>query len=133
MNTLRTFYVATRSQAIGRTVRSALEGLGFACGASWLDEQDYGQGSATLGEKSVAQRAAIALLDEREVRAADFLVLVSEPDGSYVPGGKHVETGMALALRKPVHVVGRRENVFHYHPRVVVHETLGDLVAWLSA
>lgn len=67
------------------------------------------------------ENALAALMDEEDVRmATDGLVLLAEPDGSLVKGGKHVETGMALALRRTVWVVGQRENVFHHHPLVRV-------------
>jgi hypothetical protein len=41
------------------------------------------------------------------------VVLIAEPEGIMVPAGKHIETGMALALGRPVYVIGRSENVFH--------------------
>lgn len=108
------FYVATRRQENARLVRAELLMDGHTCTASWIDLKDYGDGG-----KTEEQLREIALTCEREVRAADVLVLVSEQDGAYVPGGKHVETGMALAWNKVVLVLGPPENVFHRHPLVV--------------
>jgi nucleoside 2-deoxyribosyltransferase len=43
-------------------------------------------------------------------------------------GGKHVETGYALAKGKRVIIVGKRWNVFHYLPEVLVVGSLEELV-----
>jgi len=69
-------------------------------------------------EEEEKTRAAVENLED--VEAADLLILRAEPDRSFVPGGKHVETGAALALGKPVLVLGHPENVFHWHPLVTV-------------
>ncbi|MEX2381622.1 MAG: hypothetical protein WD490_04510 [Opitutales bacterium] len=67
------------------------------------------------------EKTRLTLIDEEDVRAAiDGLVLVAETDGKFVPGGKHVETGIALALGRPVYVIGNHENLFHWHPLVQV-------------
>ena len=64
--------------------------------------------------------------DARRVAAEDFLDVMSADlvilftDDSEVPsrGGRMVEFGIALALRKDVWIVGPRENVFCFLPRV---------------
>ena len=62
--------------------------------------------------------------DVVDVLEADLLIaFTEEPRSSNSRGGRHVEFGMAWALRKPILVVGPRENVFHtlknvrHHPR----------------
>ena len=60
-------------------------------------------------EHTATERAQIALRDCREVRDCDVLVLLDSPQN--VPGGKFVETGLALAYGKRVIVSGRRENM----------------------
>ena len=62
----------------------------------------------------------------------DGVVLIAEPPGQMVPGGKHVETGMALVLGRPVFVIGRKENIFHWHPAVRVFADLDALMAHLG-
>lgn len=65
--------------------------------------------------------AHLAELDREDVLRADGLVLFAEPvrDGG---SGRHVEFGMALAMNKPVFVVGRYENLFQRLPEVQVAE-----------
>jgi hypothetical protein len=40
---------------------------------------------------------------------------------------------MALALGRPVFVIGRKENIFHWHPAVRVFADLDALMAHLAA
>jgi len=52
--------------------------------------------------------------DGDDVAAAQLLIAFTEaPRSVRSRGGRHVEYGIALALRKPVWLVGPRENVFH--------------------
>ena len=72
------------------------------------------------GEK--AERTC-AIEDFEDIDRADVLIAFTEPpDIPDTPGasrgGRHVEFGMAVALKKPVIVVGPRENVFHHLPAV---------------
>jgi nucleoside 2-deoxyribosyltransferase len=121
------FYLATQKQENARPVRDALVALGHTCTATWLDLAGY----ASIPSDD-AQRAKAATTCQREVVEADVLILIAEPDGSLVRGGKHVETGMAMAWGKRVYVLGKRENVFHWHPNVTVCETLEELKAMVS-
>ena len=58
-----------------------------------------------------------ALRDLEELRLADAFVIYAESDQTYNKrGGRHVEHGFALALGKPIFVVGPHENIFHYLP-----------------
>lgn len=116
---MRKFYIATQKQENARPVRDAVVAAGHICTASWIDLEGYA--SIPQGD---AQRVAAATTCDREVQEAGELILVSEPDGSRVRGGKHVETGMALAQGKRVHVIGDKENVFHWHPLVSVYPDL---------
>lgn len=60
--------------------------------------------------------------DLEDLVNADAVVSFTEGPGD-IPGrargGRHVEFGAALALRKPLFVVGYRENVFHHLPQVI--------------
>lgn len=58
----------------------------------------------------------IASRNDPEIRSADALVLISS--NAAVPGGKFVEAGMMLGLKKPVLVLGRIENRLLRHPLV---------------
>ena len=93
--------------------RDALEVDGFSSCTRWLD-----------GEPQ--DMAAIAAMDEADVRGCDILIAASEEPVEHSPypfasrGGRHIETGMALALGRLVVVVGPREPVFHHLARVIV-------------
>lgn len=94
--------------------------VGFDVTASWLDEEHeinsgtLGAAPALTGEE-VARHAATDLddidrCDVLIVFTAAALGLHAEDCAS---GGRHVETGYALAKGIPVLVVGEPENVFH--------------------
>jgi nucleoside 2-deoxyribosyltransferase len=115
-------YIAARSQARARAASASLKDAGHTIVSSWVTDNNYGSDSTP----SALEFAAV--LDEREIQSCDALVCLSDPDGEFVPGGKHVELGIALALRKKVFVCGRRENVFHYHPLVTACGSVADVV-----
>lgn len=99
-----------------RTYAAELREVGITVTSSWLNEQHEinpgTEGAATaLSDEQVSQHAQT---DIREVRNSDLLVLFTAAAvGVEGGGGRHVETGVALALRKPVLIVGEPENVFH--------------------
>lgn len=93
-----------------------LERVSMRCTSSWLQEthdiKPGTQGAAT--ELDDATVSGHAVKDFMDVKRSDVLVLFTSTyigvDGG---GGRHIETGFALALLKPVIVVGSPENVFH--------------------
>lgn len=117
-----------------RSYAAELRAIGITVTSSWLDEQheinDGTQGAAVaLSDEQVSQHAQT---DIREVRNSDLIVLfTAKAAGAEGGGGRHVETGIALALRKPVLVVGEPENVFHRTVGVFLfsdwHATVIDL------
>lgn len=113
------FFIASHSQEAARRLMERLQEDGHHVCARWiLSDTKFARGIESYTDE---ERRALAVTDEQDVRAAvDGLVLIAEPPGQTVPGGKHVETGIALALHRPVYVIGRRENIFHWHPLVQV-------------
>ncbi|HEX5141417.1 MAG TPA: nucleoside 2-deoxyribosyltransferase [Dehalococcoidia bacterium] len=84
--------------------RADLEAAGIEVTSSWLNMPVPDEWDANVWSE-------LACIDREDVLRADALVLFAEPDrdgGS----GRHVEFGMALALGKPIIVVGRIENLF---------------------
>ncbi len=77
-----------------------------------------------------------------DIAACDLFVTFSEHPGSpHVSGGRHVETGMALAMDRRVIVVGPAENIFHRDSGctcrtcghlVERYDTWDELVPWLA-
>jgi len=70
--------------------------------------------------------------DLEDVINSDVLIFFSEPANSHSKrGGRHVEFGIALALKKRIMVVGNRENVFHCLPQIEHYKTFGELLQCL--
>lgn len=94
-----------------------LERLGMLCVSSWLDE-DHEINAGTLDAAADLDDATVsghALDDLADVATCDVLVLLTTDylNVGSASGGRHVETGYALALGARVIVVGEPENIFH--------------------
>lgn len=76
--------------------------------------------------------------DLDDVEAADVLVALNdEPWHNAGTGGRHVEFGYALALKKTIVLVGNRSNIFHHLRDVRVVErpmltTILRMLRWTS-
>lgn len=112
-------FIASHSQEAAKQLMDRLHKSGHVVTSRWIKlDTKFSHG---LKSYSDDEKTQVAQMDEEDVRAAtDGLVLIAETSGRPVPGGKHVETGIALALGHPVYVIGSRENVFHWHPCVRV-------------
>lgn len=103
-----------------RAMAHDLTRIGIHVTSSWLREEheiNKGTVGAAADVADTDVRAHVAK-DFDDIRLSDVLVLITESvalleDGNATSGGRHVETGFALALDKPVIVVGKPENVFH--------------------
>ena len=74
-----------------------------------LVEGDDGSTSA----EAIAMRNAFGLEDLQDIAEADLVICFTEPPRSGASrGGRHVELGYAIALRKRIWIVGYRENIF---------------------
>ncbi len=100
-------------------VRCDLARAGHQVTSRWIDQRQ----DAT----DTAEAAAVARRDIADIEIADTLIAFSETPRSGVStrGGRHIETGIAIALRKRVIVVGPRENVFCSLPEITVFPTWG--------
>ena len=93
----------------------------------WLDEKT--STNSQMGDESDAFYWETAQIDLMDIEAAHVFILFSEnPLEGWKRGGRHVEFGYALKADKPVWVVGPKENVFHYRPRVQHFETFDEMV-----
>ena len=64
------------------------------------------------------RRAWMAMMDLQQLVGSNALVSFSDAGSPDPRGGKHVETGIALALGKRLLLVGSEENIFHSLPDV---------------
>lgn len=94
--------------------------IGIDVTASWLDEE-HEINAGTIGAAPALDPAEVArhaATDLDDIERCDVLVLFTAQALGFDPaevasGGRHVETGYALAKGVPVIVVGEPENVFH--------------------
>lgn len=106
-------YFASQSvtKDILREEKRYLESQGYVVQARWLD--------SPANDWRTMPKAEIQMwidMDLADVRDADALVFWSMPhQHGWGAGGRHVEYGYALALNKPIVIVGQRENLFHHH------------------
>ena len=125
-------YIASHSQPSARAMQLQLEKAGHIITSRWIT-QDVKFGHPIDSAYTDSERRDLALMDQADIQDAEGLVLIAEAVGKTVPGGKHVETGIAIALGLPVFVVGRRENIFHWHPIVQIAGGTPELIALLRA
>jgi hypothetical protein len=122
--------------------RTQLIALGFDVQARWLNGghqlSNEGTPIGDNGEKLVeeggvnaaALRAHFANDDWEDVTQADCVISWTEPPRSSANrGGRHVEFGIALAMKKRCIVIGYRENIFHWLPQVEFYETWREFLA----
>lgn len=99
-----------------------LEALGVTVTSSWLRAEDE------MNDK-------YARLDLADVRRADALVAMNPAAWHNTgTGGRHVELGYALALKRPVVLLGDPSNIFHHLDdirRLPQHVDVADLLSAL--
>jgi len=102
--------------------RDDLTGRGIRVTSRWLEGETFIAATASADEAGAAARlAAIGRRDIEDIHSADVVVVFNPREAANIGrGGRHVETGYALALGKQVIVVGVRGNVFHWLPEVTV-------------
>lgn len=96
----------------------------------WLYHHEWDGGDDDLPP---ALSEAFAEEDLEDIASSDvFVIFTDPPEKRTTRGGRHVESGYALALGLPVVVVGPRENVFHHLSRVTQFDSWADARAWLK-
>lgn len=113
-----------------RNVREDLIRAGCRVTSRWLNGDSSTPATARADEEGAAARlAAIAYQDIEDIRAADVVVVFNPQAACNVGrGGRHVETGYALAAGKKVVVVGARGNVFHWMLEVTLVDDWSGLL-----
>ena len=125
-----------------RPLADELVSIGMAVTSSWLDESHEVSADTCGTAPGIGDEQAKAHVraDLADVKRSDVLVVFTPPTwtadgpldlvgGRGNSGGRHVETGYALALGKQVLVVGAAENIFHRALPVV--PTWHEAVLWL--
>lgn len=104
-----------------------LRAMGHRVDARWLGGENamHDGDLETHGTDLIPVRwaAESAAHDMEDLARADEVIVFSSRPGTPMRGGLHVELGMALALKKPVHLVGHRMHIFHHLPGVHYRRT----------
>lgn len=92
-----------------------LEEAGHVITHKWWDHE-----SSMTGYEEDAKEPfkKMAEMDVEAVMSCDHLILWNAQARGYETSGKAVETGIAIATRKPISMVGGWSNVFHFLPSV---------------
>lgn len=97
--------------------RDAIAALGHTVTSRWLDEKDG------------TDLQIAAIIDIDDLRSSDAVIVFTEDSSvGYTTGGRHVELGFALAIHKPICIVGPRENVFCHMNQIVFAESVNEAV-----
>lgn len=106
-----------------RLMRSLICAAGFGVRAGWLDVPEGMASFERGGSRNFYASQAEGCLCEIEL-SHGLVIFRSEP----LSEGASIETGFALALNKPVFLVGRASSIFHAHDLIVECEGLSGLV-----
>lgn len=113
-------YLAARYTRLGEMQqwRITLESIGHVVTSRWINGSHQIDDGQTI-DATIDEKIRFATEDVEDLTSAEVVIAFTEPPRSgHSRGGRHVELGMALALRKRVIVVGHRENVFCWLPQV---------------
>lgn len=100
--------------------------------STWHDQPFDASDNGVTMEQDAVYLQEEAWRDYAEVTRADGLILFSDEPEVKVRGGKFVEFGIALALKKRLVVIGRREVLFHHLGIVEVYDTWEDFLAQIE-
>lgn len=110
-----------------REKKEVLEKLGLNVTSRWLEETN--PLDTQMGDDTTEFYIETANIDLIDIDLAEAVLFFSEDPLVGIPrGGRHVEFGYALGTKKPIYVVGPRENVFHYIDRVYHFDTFEDFI-----
>ena len=120
---MKRYYLAARYSRIDELnkYKQDLEARGNKVTSRWLK----GEHRAEDADLDPVFSADIALKDLLDVYEAGTIINFTEPprQQNTTRGGRHVEFGVGLALRRHLVIIGPRENVFHYLPDVKQYDT----------
>ena len=107
--------------------------MGHSITSDWLTGYEETGDNGLQWQATEEQRMTAAVTDLAGLRSADTVIAFTEPEGSiYTRGGRWVEFGIALGLRKRLLVVGPEEsNVFLAIPWIAKYPTWAECLRML--
>ncbi len=109
-----------------------LEAAGHVVVSRWIQGQHQALDATLVQPEARSDAQQFALEDVTDLCRATCFIGFSEALRAPSRGGRHVELGMALALRKRIIVVGGHEHVFHCLPQVEHYATFDEACAALN-
>lgn len=106
-----------------RVDAAVLEANGHQVTSNWLHEPEL---RVTDPNHETWEFRARANEDVEDITRSDAIVLYT--DGVSTSGGRDVEWGIALALRKRLFIIGDEYNVFHRRAEAEQFDTTWDLI-----
>ena len=135
---MKTIYIAARYDRREEMCGYAdiLRSMGYEVNSRWLLGTQQIHPNAEKVDVDKHPEHGVTILarpfaedDVEDVGNADTLIFFSEPPESHSKrGGRHVEFGMALALKKRIIVIGNRENVFHCLSYIERYDTWQEFI-----
>jgi len=111
-----------------------LIGQGHEITSRWVKpDSDHVKPVGMSEQAADDERNRFAVEDIEDVEACDCMVSLMEQPRGNGRGGRHVEFGYALALRKHMVIIGPKETVFHHLEGIEVHETIEQFKAHVVA
>ena len=116
-----------RTKAAMPTLAAQIEAAGHTITERWW-EQDGSKYPTYPSNEDDEGLTDIAIDDAIGVMRADALIVINTEKSE----GKAAEAGIALALNKPIMLVGTRSMIFHYLPSVYPVASLEEALEKLS-
>lgn len=124
---IKSIYIAApwAKKELAGNVRDKVVAAGIEVTSRWIDFPGDSHDPMVLREE--------AYNDWDDVLTADGFLLLNLQKRGEETSGKAVETGIALAVGKPVFMVGDRSNIFQYCDEVTLCEDVDMAIATMQA
>jgi hypothetical protein len=124
-------YIAARfsRRPEANALARALQKKGHVITSRWVKpDSDHVVATGLSQQAADSERRRFAIEDVEDVVAANWTISLMEEPRSNSRGGRHVEFGMAVALKHRLTIIGPRETVFHHLPEVEYFGTVEEFL-----
>jgi nucleoside 2-deoxyribosyltransferase len=106
-----------------------LQEKGHTITSRWvLPEDDHVMPTGLSAQAEDSERERFAEEDIEDIEACDWCISLTEEPRGNGRGGRHVEFGYALALKKHMTIIGPKETVFHHVRWVEGYKSINDFM-----